>query len=186
MRPFRPLTTTTCPMVVVLALAHPRNNVAGRYWPHTGHLGLTPLVLSGIVRARNDPDPASASFRPVQSSAASTSGSSASSAGSVNDRSAVRCTQITVSLRCYEARLGRVGIVRTNRLYDHSVVLWSAPVSSSNSRSKSATSSAAAATAELTQTEFPFTIVVPPSRVGGCSTCHLPSYRVYWRLEASK
>ena len=33
--------------------------------------------------------------------------------------------EVTVAVRCYEARLGRSGIIRSNILFEQSVLLWS-------------------------------------------------------------
>lgn len=196
-------------MVVSLSFVHPKGtNVAGRYWPHQGHLGLTPLTISGIVRARRENDysfstPASHNQQQVASSSSSSSASSSSSSSSNGGHKSFKASHITVSLRCYEARLGRVGVVRTNVLYEHTLLLWAAdpssrPASSGNSPSLSSSGKrrmATTATAEtepvapvamLPQTDFPFNIVIPPASAGGCSTCHLQSYRVYWRLETSE
>lgn len=179
-------------MVVSLSFVHPKGtNVAGRYWPHQGHLGLTPLVLTGIVRARRESDysPFAGGQQPVASSSSSSSASSSSSSSGHHQFKGIRASHVTVSLRCYEARLGRVGVVRTNVIYEHTSLLWAADPSSSSSaavKRRAATGSSEPHTADLTQTDFPFHMVIPPASAGGCSTCHLQSYRVYWRLEASK
>lgn len=177
-------------MVVSLSLVHPKGaNVAGRYWPHSGHLGLTPLSLSGIVRVRKETDNALTSHPNTSATSSSTS--------SVN--APLRASAVTVSLRCYEARLGRVGVVRTNILFEHTLSLWSATNSNNNNiesvrlpnGSPSPTSSSKRSrdqeqmVADLPQLDFPFQITIPPSSAGGCSTCHLQNYRVYWRLESS-
>ncbi|KAF8319330.1 hypothetical protein DL93DRAFT_175963 [Clavulina sp. PMI_390] len=98
-------------------------------------------------------------------------------------------------LRCYEAKVGRVGVVRTNILYDHTLTLWSASSNTTTSGVSELARGRGAAQAqaypspppsptELPQTDFPFHIVIPPRAAGGCSTVKLQSYRVYWRLEA--
>ncbi|KAF9519933.1 hypothetical protein BS47DRAFT_1009050 [Hydnum rufescens UP504] len=130
--------------MVSLSLVQPKaGNTAVKFWPHTGHLGLTPVVLGGYVRVRPDFD---GSQRSLLASA------------------------VTISLRCYEARLGRLGILRTNVLFDHSQTLWS---------------STSHPYEELPQTDWPFSIILPPSAAGGQSSCHFQTYRVYWRIEAT-
>lgn len=185
---------TTTHMAVSLSLVHPKgSNIAGRYWPHSGHLGLTPLSISGIVRLRKD---SSDTVSHPNSNVVTT----ASTSSSASTSQPIRAAAVTVSLRCYEAKLGRVGVVRTNILFEHTVSLWSATASSTIDASPSAASSSQPTSrrstgasdqqqpvvADLAQTEFPFHITVPPASAGGCSTCHLQSYRVYWRLESSK
>ncbi|KAF8326059.1 uncharacterized protein EI90DRAFT_3018790 [Cantharellus anzutake] len=180
-------------MAIALSIVPPKGfNAAGRFWPFSGHLGLTPVSVSGIVRTKLDPDAPSSS----------TTGGSA----------------MTIALKCYESRLGRVGVIRTNVLYEQQVVLWSAaavtagntvgsiastPIahtslaSISNSASGSMPSpisnstAAGASTAHtemIPQGDFPFNIIIPPnsSSSTGFSSCHLQSYRVFWRLEASE
>lgn len=117
-------------------------NVAGKYWPHSGHLGLTPVSITGVVRTRADP---------------------------AGPQRALHASAVSISLRCYEARLGRVGVIRTNILFNHSQTLWS-PSSGPYE--------------DLPHGDWPFSIILPPSATGGQSTCHLQMYRVYWRLEA--
>lgn len=251
-------------MIVSLSLLHPKGaNIAGKYWPHSGHLGLTPLALNGVVRVRTDSSssssfntstpataltsgsggasgagsrsgghPASGSSASSASASASHSSSSSSSASSSNASSStaptsssgstsgsgngsgrLRASALTVSLVCYEARLGRVGVVKTNILFEHVVALWSSssPSTSSSSSHPSSSTSAhypsssstphssntntysgganGASTSELPQTDFPFNLIVPPSAVtasGACSMSHFQNYRVYWRLEASE
>lgn len=129
--------------MVVLHLQSSKGNAGGRYFPHSGYLGLSSVTLDGIVRTRTDLD-----SKPILAS------------------------EITVSLRCYEARLGRIGVIRTNVLFDHTQVLWQKAPDSEWT--------------EVTNVDLPFTISLPPETPAGYSTSNLQSYRVYWKLEASK
>jgi len=180
-------------MVVSLSFVHPKgSNIAGRFWPHHGHLGLTPLILSGIIRVRVENESNFAISLPA-GTATSSAFTAASSSLNGNPSNALKASEVTVSLRCYEARLGRVGVVKTNVLFDHTLGLWSASSSPSSSkrgpqvvRSSVAAGAGDTRVAELPHTDFPFNICIPPSSAAGCSSCHLQSYRVYWRLEASE
>lgn len=166
-------------MVIALSIVPPKGiNTAGRIWPHSGYLGLTPVSVSGVVRTKIDPDaPSSSTFSMYHSGSA-----------------------ITVSLRCYESRLGRMGITRTNVLYEQDIVLWSAPHSSVTTANGVVTSSGSGYHADsggisnskttvrvagIPQGDLPFNILLPPGESTGFSTCHLQSYRVFWRLEAT-
>jgi hypothetical protein len=76
---------------------------------------------------------------------------------------------ITVSVKCCESRLGRVGTLHSNTLVDYSQVLWSKP----DDRDYS----------DVGDFEFPFRITLPPD-VAGHSTLTFPDFRAYWRIEA--
>lgn len=165
-------------MVIALSIVPPKGiNTAGRIWPHSGYLGLTPVSVSGVVRTKIDTDaPSSSTFSMYHSGSA-----------------------ITVALRCYESRLGRMGITRTNVLYEQDIVLWSAAHSSTTTANGVVTSSGSGYHADcggisnskttvrvagIPQGDLPFNILLPPDHSTGFSTCHLQSYRVFWRLEA--
>ena len=76
---------------------------------------------------------------------------------------------ITVSVRCYESRLGRVNAMATRVLVDYTQVLWS----KSDEREWD----------DIGDTEYSFRITVP-TKVAGHSTAHFQDYRVWWRVEA--
>lgn len=76
---------------------------------------------------------------------------------------------ITVSVRCYESRTGRVSVLHSNVLVDYTQVLWSKPDGDEY--------------APIDELEFPFRITVP-ARVGGFSTSIFVDYRCMWRVEA--
>jgi hypothetical protein len=126
--------------MVVLSLHSRRENSAPRYFPHSGYLGLTPLKVEGFVRTRRDEDP-----KPLLA------------------------RSITVSVRCYEARVGRLGSVRTNVLADVTHTVWSKPHDVEWS--------------EVGDLDLPFKITLPAD-IGGLSTTYFQLYRVYWRVEA--
>lgn len=77
--------------------------------------------------------------------------------------------------------------MKTNVLYDYTVPLWSPSSSKRRPQVPSAAGGdAALLIGDIPHSDFPFNISIPPSSAGGCSSCHLQSYRVYWRLEASE
>ncbi|KAL0579975.1 hypothetical protein V5O48_002059 [Marasmius crinis-equi] len=111
-----------------------------RYFPYTGYLGLTPVKVEGAVCTKLDSD-----LKPLQAKS------------------------ITVSVRCYESRLGRLGSVQTNVLVDHSQTLWTKPDGQEYDA--------------VGDGEYPFRISLPPT-VAGFSTISFVEYRCVWRVEA--
>ncbi|KAJ7582822.1 hypothetical protein C8J56DRAFT_955818 [Mycena floridula] len=127
--------------MVHIVLASSKGNAnAVRYFPYTGHLGLTPLKVEGVVIVKPD-----------------------------NGQKTLPAKSITVSVRCYESRLGRVGVVQSNVLVDHSRVLWSKPDGVDFE--------------DVAEMELPFRISIP-TQVGGFSTSTFVEYRCVWRVEA--
>ncbi|KDN49447.1 hypothetical protein RSAG8_02149, partial [Rhizoctonia solani AG-8 WAC10335] len=126
--------------MVAISISPAKGNAGARWFPHSGHLGFTPVKLDGIVRTRLEED-----GKPVTASA------------------------LTISIRCYEARHGRVGVVKTNILAEQSLTLWT-PTGTEYG--------------PLGARELPFRLVLPVDSPGS-STFHLQDYRVYWRLEAT-
>lgn len=88
----------------------------------------------------------------------------------LDDGKLLPAKSITVSVRCYEARLGKVNALHTNVLVDYTEVLWSAPHLQEY--------------AEVGDGEYPFRITIP-ANVAGHSTANYQDYRVWWRVEAS-
>lgn len=76
---------------------------------------------------------------------------------------------LTVAVRCYESRLGRVSVIATNVVVDQTLVLWE----------KSPTS----ASAVIPDGEYPFKFIIPPD-TPGLTTTLFQEYRAYWRVEA--
>lgn len=70
-------------------------NHGGRSFPHSGFLGLTKLLVEGVVRTRVE-----------------------------DDRKLMAASSITVSVKCYEART-KLTYSRINTLVDATIVLWS-------------------------------------------------------------
>ncbi|CAE6408173.1 hypothetical protein RSOLAG1IB_00880 [Rhizoctonia solani AG-1 IB] len=126
--------------MVALTLTPAKGNAGARWFPHSGHLGLTPVKLDGIIRTRLEEDGKSAT-----------------------------ASAVTISLRCYEARHGRVGVLKTNILAEHTQTLWSPT---------------GAEFGPLGELDLPFRLVIPVNTPGS-SNFHLQEYRVYWRLEAA-
>ncbi|KIY51075.1 hypothetical protein FISHEDRAFT_37847, partial [Fistulina hepatica ATCC 64428] len=132
-------------LVILLSfLAHPLHSTGNqgiRFFPYSGYLGLTPIHIDGTVRTKlHELEP-----KPLL------------------------VKTITISVRCYEARLGFSGVGHTNTLVDHTQTLWSKPDFSEY-----------AAVGEL---DLPFHISLPPS-IGGVSTSTFVEYRCFWRIEA--
>ncbi|QRW00267.1 arrestin [Ceratobasidium sp. AG-Ba] len=127
--------------MVALSVVPVRGNAGARYFPHSGHLGLTPVKVEGVVRTRLEED-----GKPMTASA------------------------VTISLRCYESRVGRVGVVKSNIILEQSQTLWSPPSDS--------------VYGSLGAVDLPFKLVLPVNAAGN-STFNLQDYRIYWRVEAA-
>ncbi|KZV91082.1 hypothetical protein EXIGLDRAFT_616108, partial [Exidia glandulosa HHB12029] len=127
--------------MVKLAVVPTRGNAGGKFFPSTGLLALTPVKVEGIVRTRLD-----------------------------DDRRPLQARSIEVAVRCYESRIGRVGVLHTNVLAEYRQTLWEKP--------------RAADFEDVADTDLPFKIVVP-QRTKGLSTQNYQNYRVYWRVEAT-
>lgn len=142
--------------MVLLSLSFPKANPASRYFPYHGYLALTPVRVDGGARY-------SAVFSifltvfPVVRTRIE------------EDGKLLPAKSITVSVRCYESRLGRVNAMATKVLVDYTQVLWS----KSDQRDWD----------DIGDMEYPFRITVPAS-VAGHSTAHFQDYRVWWRVEA--
>ncbi|KAG6841661.1 hypothetical protein C0991_008299 [Blastosporella zonata] len=126
--------------MVHLVLSSTKGNQGLRYFPYAGYLGLTPVKVEGIVRTKVD-----------------------------SDAKQLLAKSLTISVRCYESRLGRVSVLASKVLVDYTQVLWSKPDGEEY--------------APIDELEFPFRITVP-ARVGGFSTSVFVDYRCMWRVEA--
>ncbi|KAL5511510.1 hypothetical protein ACEPAH_4727 [Sanghuangporus vaninii] len=126
--------------MVKLSILSYRGNSNSRFFPHSGYLGLTPVKVEGVVRTNLD-----------------------------EDRKPLLASSVYASVRCIEARLGRVGVVNTNVLVEYTQVLWSKPNGVD--------------WADLGDGEFPFKIVVP-TKTPGFTYANFQDYRVFWRIEA--
>ncbi|KAJ3811540.1 hypothetical protein F5876DRAFT_39439 [Lentinula aff. lateritia] len=123
-------------------LLYSKNHNGLRYFPCTGFLGVSNVVVEGVVGTKLDAD-----------------------------LKQLPAKQITVSVRCYEFRLGRIGgVVSSKMVVDYTQVLWSKPDGNEFF--------------DLGEVECPFKITVPP-RSGGFSTVSFVEYRCVWRVEAS-
>ncbi|ESK93020.1 hypothetical protein Moror_8923 [Moniliophthora roreri MCA 2997] len=111
-----------------------------RYFPYSGYLGLSPVKIEGVVITKLD-----------------------------SDLKTLQAKSITISVRCYESRLGRLGALQTNVLVDHTQTLWSKPDGQDYGA--------------IGDGEYPFRISLPPN-VGGFSTLSFVEYRCVWRVEA--
>ena len=83
-------------MVLLSLLPRKGGNTGSRYFPFSGHLGLTPVSVSGVVRTRILDD----------------------------DKKSPPTRRITISLTCYEARTTKVTTTTTNVLVNLEHTLW--------------------------------------------------------------
>ncbi|KAF8212418.1 hypothetical protein K438DRAFT_1958157 [Mycena galopus ATCC 62051] len=128
--------------MVHLVLASAKGNHGVRYFPYSGYLGLTTLKVDGVVKTKLDVD-----GKPLPTKS------------------------ITISVRCYETRLGVLGVVHSNVLVDYTQVLWSKPDGDQDY-------------ADVGDLELPFRISIP-AKVAGFSTASYASvYKCSWRVEA--
>ncbi|KAF8201457.1 hypothetical protein BJ912DRAFT_502123 [Pholiota molesta] len=126
--------------MVHLVLSSAKGNQGHRYFPYAGYLGLTPVRIDGIVRTRLDAD-----------------------------QKTLPAKSITVSVRCYESRIGRVNALHSNLLVDHTHTLWAKPDNVDYE--------------PIGLLEFPFRFSLP-TRIAGFSTAVFVDYRCSWRIEA--
>ncbi|KAJ7470583.1 hypothetical protein FB451DRAFT_1254184 [Mycena latifolia] len=126
--------------MVQLLLVSTKGNHGVRYFPYSGYLGLTTLKVDGVVRTKLDAD-----LKPLQAKS------------------------ITISVRCYEARLGRLGVTHSNVLVDYTQVLWKPDDGHDY--------------ADIGDLELPFHVSIP-AKVAGFSTASFVEFRCTWRVEA--
>ncbi|EAU88046.2 hypothetical protein CC1G_10819 [Coprinopsis cinerea okayama7 len=126
--------------MVQLILSSTKGNQGGKYFPYIGYLGLTPVRVEGIVRTKLD-----------------------------SDQKTLPSKSLTISVRCYESRVGRVNTLHSNILVDYTQTLWSKPddVDYEN----------------VGVLEYPFRIWIP-TQTRGFSTAVFVDYRCTWRVEA--
>ncbi|KAF8626291.1 hypothetical protein AX15_004962 [Amanita polypyramis BW_CC] len=84
--------------MVHLLLASPKGNQGLRYFPYSGFLALTPVIVTGVVGTRLDVD-----GKPL------------------------RAKSLSVSVRCYESRQGPLNASQSNLLAEYTQVVWSKP-----------------------------------------------------------
>lgn len=77
---------------------------------------------------------------------------------------------LTVFVRCYEFRQGRLGTAQSNILAESSVTLWRKPEGQD--------------WAEIGNLEYPFRISMPSHTTGPSSALYFQEYRICWRIEA--
>ena len=127
-----------------------------RWFPYTGYLGLTPIRVDGgwhflcflsivvhpsaVVRTKLD-----------------------------GDFKALAAKSLTISVKCYETRVGRINVVQSNVLVEYTKVLWSKPDGAEYE--------------PIGNLDLPFRISIP-AKVAGFSTAAFVDYRCVWRLEA--
>ncbi|KAG2061664.1 hypothetical protein BDR06DRAFT_925578 [Suillus hirtellus] len=127
--------------MVKLTILSPKGNHGVRFFPHSGYLGLTPLKFEGAVRTEIEQDGKHLSAK-----------------------------DITVFVRCYEFRHGRLGGAQSKILVEHSVTLWRKPDGQD--------------WAEIGNVEHPFRLTIPVHNAGPSSALYFQEYRICWRIEA--
>ncbi|KAL4067674.1 hypothetical protein V8B97DRAFT_1866131 [Scleroderma yunnanense] len=127
--------------MVKLSLISPKGNQGIRYFPHQGYLGLTPVRVEGLVRTHIE-----------------------------QDGKPLLARDITVAVRCYEARHGRFGAVHMNVLSEHTTTIWQKDSCQDWS--------------ELGDSEHQFRISIPSNDSAPSTALYFQEYRVFWRVEA--
>ncbi|KAF9246476.1 hypothetical protein BU15DRAFT_70561 [Melanogaster broomeanus] len=127
--------------MVKLSLISPKGNQGVRFFPHLGYLGLTPLKFEGMVRTQIE-----------------------------QDGKGILAKDISIAVRCYESRQGRLGTIQTNILYEHSVTLWQKHDTQEWS--------------EVGDGEYPFRLSVPSHVAAPSAALYFQEYRIFWRIEA--
>ncbi|THH33994.1 hypothetical protein EUX98_g351 [Antrodiella citrinella] len=84
--------------MVRLFLTPSKGNAGGRYFPHQGFLGLTPLRVDGVIRTKLE-----------------------------EDGKYILAKSLSVHIRCYESRVTRTGSHRSRILVDYSKTIWQKP-----------------------------------------------------------
>ncbi|KAF8810155.1 hypothetical protein BYT27DRAFT_7092656 [Phlegmacium glaucopus] len=126
--------------MVHLTLSSTKGNQGLRWFPYTGYLGLTPIRVEGAVRTKMD-----------------------------SDLKLLSAKSITVSVKCYETRVGRINNIQSNVLVDYTKTLWSKQDDVEFE--------------QIGNLDFPFRISIP-AKVAGFSTAAFVDYRCMWRIEA--
>ena len=88
------------------------------------------------------------------------------------DAKPILAKDIVVAVRCYESRLGRLGPVQTNVLFEHAVTLWHKCDTQDWS--------------EVGDSEFPFRFSIPSHIAAPSTALYFQEYRIFWRIEAGK
>jgi hypothetical protein len=97
------------------------------------------------------------------------------------DLKPVSAKSLTVAVRCYESRIGRLGTFHTRCLAEQTQVLWTPTLTGAEPSTSSTPSDSQ--NADLGDSEHTFRITLP-NNIGGLSTVNYPDYKVYWRVEA--
>ncbi|KAI6022709.1 hypothetical protein EDC04DRAFT_2900670 [Pisolithus marmoratus] len=128
--------------MVKLSLVSPKGNQGIRDFPHHGYLGLTPVKVEGLVRTNIE-----------------------------QDGKRILAKDVTVAIRCYEARYGRFGAVHSNVLSEHALTLWHKDDNQDWS--------------EVGDSEYPFRLCIPSHVAAPSTALYSQEYRIFWRVEAA-
>ena len=85
------------------------------------------------------------------------------------DLKPLAATSLTISVKCYETRVGRINVVQSKVLVEYTKVLWSKRDGVEYE--------------PIGNLDLPFRISMP-AKVAGFSTAAFVDYRCVWRLEA--
>ncbi|KAG6335153.1 hypothetical protein ID866_3937 [Astraeus odoratus] len=127
--------------MVKLSLISPKGNQGVRYFPYQGYLGLTSVKVEGLVRTNIE-----------------------------QDGKPILAKDITVAVRCYEARHSRLGVLHMNVLSEHTTTLWQKDDGQEWS--------------EIGDSEHQFRLSVPSSVSAPSTALYFQEYRIFWRVEA--
>lgn len=83
--------------MVLISIHALKGNHGARHYPYSGYLGLTKVLVEGVVRTRLE-----------------------------DDRRLLGASSITIAVKCYEART-KLTVSRVNVLVDAAQILWSCP-----------------------------------------------------------
>ncbi|SCV74764.1 BQ2448_7793 [Microbotryum intermedium] len=121
-------------MVSITLTPHKGNSA--RFYPHSGYLGLAPIVIEGTVKTMIE-----------------------------EDRKPIKASSVVVRVRCYETELvptRRKGFKKTHVLYERECEVWTAAAS----RAPSSSSDQVGAWAPLGDFSSPFKVVIPSDNSG--------------------
>lgn len=147
--------------MVQLTLLPPKGNQGARTFPFTGYLGVSPVRVEGGQSPPFYPSFFRAVLNQIQAIR--------TKVDPVHGK-ALPSKSLTVSVKCYESRIGRLGTTHCNVLAEYTQIIWSKQDDEEYG--------------VLGDFESSFRILVP-AKSPGFSTTTFQEYRIFWRVEAS-